>query len=85
MFDAFRMLPIPTSESGGSSTGATGSSPITPLQYSIPEHLMYPVDYPVDDMPRPTGFTPEFGAFSQWINSDMDATPTLAGDHKSLA
>lgn len=61
------------------------STPITPLNAPLPDQLMYPLDFvPTELAPLTSGFTPEFGAFSQWLNQDMDATPTLVSDDKSL-
>ncbi|GJE89427.1 Zn(II)2Cys6 transcription factor [Phanerochaete sordida] len=66
----------------GSSSGATTSAPRTPSHAH--DQLMYP-----GFAPPPSGFTPDFaslGSFdgSQWLNTDVDATPTLASDSKAL-
>lgn len=76
---------IPTSNSTGSSSSTSMSTPITPLNVPVLDELTYPVDFASAELAPPTsGLTPEFGMFSQWINHDMDATPTLVGEEKGL-
>lgn len=79
---------LPTTHSGGSSSGATSSTPITPLNMPEFGELMYP---PVlsQDGAMPHGLTPDFAAFEHfgggaWLGQDVDATPTLATEGKSL-
>ncbi|EKM60166.1 uncharacterized protein PHACADRAFT_246006 [Phanerochaete carnosa HHB-10118-sp] len=81
---------IPTSHSTGSSSSASGSTPITPLNVPVSDELMYSLDFPPSALVPSSGFTPELGSFSQfegpsaWLCQDMDPTPTLAGDDKSF-
>lgn len=69
---------IPTSHSTCSSSGASMSTPITPLQFPVDGELMYPLDFASS-----SDFGADFGSFAHvpgagdWLGHDVDATPTL--------